>query len=764
MDDPNLKNAKNPKIKPRVTTLSEKGSNQLLQVAGVGQNGSNTTGNEGIYINSDFYRNDVIGKPYPGRVNFNTQRVLAYNSTVVRAILTLRSHQIAKLPIQIVPSNKNEPPRQMSVLDYNIYQIDNHPAFDEAEQDFLSKIYYRLDPDFYVGNKKQLFEDKKDEFTGAERATINHLQEKHDRFYRERTKDNKKILEILKDPDPWFTNTRSWEKLCKSILMDMLVIDRGAIVKLRDSKGSMKGLMPVDGSSIRPVINKYGTYNDDFAYVQVVHGSPNVYLRKEDVIVLMMNPTPDLKYFGYGLSNMETLYTAVLSDIFIDKGNLDYYRKGGSIPEGFISIEPPPSREGMIQQIDQEQLESVQRHLQSIMMGDYTQVPIVSGGKISWIDFKGKRRDMQFKELAEYLTRKICAVYQVSPQDVGVISDVNRANAQVQSEMTKSKGLKTLMSVISEYITTHVINEIRPQGDLKLWFEDDDIDRRKNEWTMNQQQLVSGAITINQWRATQGMHPVPWGNTPLQGLRNWKPEEEDGPGGMPAGLPPLPGLGGGGPADLANNPGGPVGGANPMSGQEAAPPSGLPPIGSSMKSSKFFSLNYTEEDKEQEMIDHFSSMYVDSAKFSDFSDLLNYPGGESIRKSVESYEYFIKSTPSLKASVIRSSEEYDPSDPLLFSKYLGNGIIEFNEEEGDIPVFKALSLAAFDSVDEDKMEDLRVNLNTDDDSMILEAVEWAVFKSLDSGLQESLYDNFYKFQTQPYSDALIERVGEILEL
>src|SRR6056300_1048388 len=134
MDELDLKNSKDPKIKPRVKTLNEKASKKLLHVAGVGQNGSNTTGNEGIYINSDFYRNDVTGKPYPGRVNFNTQRVLAYNSTVVRAILTLRSHQIAKLPIQIVPSNKNEPPRQMHVLDYNIYQIDNHPAFDEPEQ------------------------------------------------------------------------------------------------------------------------------------------------------------------------------------------------------------------------------------------------------------------------------------------------------------------------------------------------------------------------------------------------------------------------------------------------------------------------------------------------------------------------------------------------------------------------------------------------------------------------------------------------------
>lgn len=742
---------------PVVKQLDDKKKNKLLQVAGIGQNGSNEHGNEGVYINSDYYRNDIIGKPYPGRVNFNTQRVLAYNSTVVRSILTLRSHQIAKLPITVVPSNSSEPPRQMSIFDYNMYQIDNHPAFDDPEKDFLSKIYYKIDPDVYVANKKKIYEENPDLLTPAEHATVRHLQKKHDDFYRKRQKDQKRILDILTDPDPWFTNVRSWEKLAKSVLMDMLVIDRGVIVKLRDSEGNLRGLMPIDGTSVRPVLNKFGTFNDEYAYVQVVHGSPHVYLKKDDVVILMMNPMTDMKYFGYGLSNMETLYTAVLSDIFIDKGNLDFYRKGGSIPEGFISIEPPPSRDGMIQQIDQEQLESVQRHLQAIMMGDFTQVPIVSGGRISWIDFKGKRRDMQFKELAEYLTRKICAVYQVSPQDVGVVSDVNRSTAAVQSEMTKSKGLRTLMGVISEYITNEIISEIRPERDLKLWFEDDDLERRKNEWTMQQQQLVTGAITINQWRAKQGMHPVPWGNTPLQGLRNWQPEEEEA-GGMPGmpGLPPLPTFG------APASPGGPVGGANPMSGQAAPPPTAPPPVGSMMKS-KYFGFNRLQESPDSLMIKHFSGMYQDNAKFSDFDDLLSYPGGASIRKSVDSYEHFIKTKPSLGSLVIKSSN-YDPSDPLVFSRYLGNGIIELNEEEGDIPVFKAISIAAYDSINEEKMESLKMNLNTENDEDIRTAVEWAVFKSLDEGLKTELYENFYKFQPQPYSDALIERVGEVLEL
>jgi len=138
-----------------------------IQIAGTGQKGSNITGNEGVYISSEYYRNDISGKPYPGRINFNTQRVLAYNSTVVRAILTLRAHQVAKLPYKIMPRDDKEPPRQISILEYSVYDLDDHPAFDAAEVAFLRKIYEKLDPKSYIADKKELFEEKKEDFTPA---------------------------------------------------------------------------------------------------------------------------------------------------------------------------------------------------------------------------------------------------------------------------------------------------------------------------------------------------------------------------------------------------------------------------------------------------------------------------------------------------------------------------------------------------------------------------------------------------------------------
>lgn len=731
-----------------------------LQVAGVGQAGSREHGNEGVFVSSDYYRNDIVGKTYPGRVNFPTQRILAYNSTVVRSILTLRSHQVAKLPFKVIPRNNDEPPKQTSILEYSVYNIEHHPAFDDHEIEFLIRIYQRLDPKGYISDKKELFESMgTDVFTENEVATVHYLQKKHEEFYRKRSRDIKEIKNLLNKPDPWFTNTKTWENMLKKVLNDMLIIDRGVLIKIRDEEGRLKGLMPVDGTTVRPLINEYGIVDPDKAYVQVINGSPQVYLKQNDVIILSAYPMADIKYFGYGFSPMETLYTTVLSDIFIDKGNLDYYRKGGSIPEGFISIEPPPSREGMVSQIDQEQLESIQRHLQSIMMGDYTQVPIISGGKVSWIDFKGKRKDMQFRELAEYLSRKICAVLQVSPQDVGIISDVNRSTAQTQAEMTRSKGLETIMRVLSEYLTAEVIAELRPEEDLTLWFEDDDIEKKRDNWQISQQQIISGVLTINQYRANEGLHPVPWGNTPLQGLRNWAPEEED-TGGMPGmpnlgNLPPLPGM------PSPQNPNGPMGGDNPMAGGPPQMPQGPSPIGSpsGLKSSRFFSMNAaTDEEAHELMVKGFADIYTEDSNYQEvvkLYDINNYPGGEFLRRPIDSYEFFSRNA----GVTIHKGMDVDEADPIIFSRYMGNGQVVI-DEDGEEPLIKSLAKGVRETLD-DRVK-AKIIDEIRDEFELDNAIERAIYKSLDAPLQEYLYEDFYKFQPNYLTDAQVEKVGEYL--
>jgi len=705
------------------------------------------------------------GKVYPGLVSFDDMRQMGISSTIVRSIVNLRTQQLAKLPIKIIPKEK-EPTRQISILNYRAYDLDRHPAFDDADIAFLRDTYDKIDPEGVKTQKRELFVQMQDEFTPNDIETIKYLQEKHDDFYKKRESDIKKIKKMLSKPDPYFTNTNTWNNLVAKMLWDLLLLDRGVVVKIRDLEGNIVGLMPVDGASIRPFIYEYGFVSNDRAYVQVSRNASQNFLDKNDVIVFMMNPVTDMRFFGYGISPMETLYRVVLSDIYIDKGNIDYYRKGGTVPEIILNLEPVPSKEGVLNQISQSQLEDIQRNIQAIMTGDFTQVPIISGAKVNVTDLKGKRRDMQFKELAEYIIRKICAVFQVSSQEVNLLEGFKSSDGEVQAELTRSKGLHTLMIAISEFMTYEVLDELRPEGDLKLWFEEPEEKEADKQWG-TQRKLTAGVLSINEVRSEDGLYPVPWGDTPLQNLqKNWEPPQAaGGMGGAPGALPGLPPMGGpGGPPMGPPGAGGPPG-APPGGAPGGAPPpspfsgAGGPP---GVMKSVFERIEDLELERDfYEDIAYHSlanDMYLKSmkmpivAKEEDeiLSEFLEYKGGEFTRTPIESYEYLLKSVdPELKVDVRPSNLE----NVLYFSRVEGDTLVA--DSSGDAPMTKTIAKALVERHPE-KVAKVEMPEDT-----LVEALEYAVLKNLDTVTRDLLYKNAYNFKPQTVSNSQIAEVEEV---
>lgn len=582
------------------------------------------------------------GKAYPGARPLIALRAMAWSSTVVYSILTYRRHQLTKREIMLRPKDQ-EPSFRFHIMEYSPSEIMRHPAFDDVDKHGILSIFLKVDPLGEQQRKLSKYEQMKGDMSRGERDLVEYYNQKQLKFHRDRNEDKRNILKLLRDPDPYFSEESSWYYLISNALEDLLLIDRGAVIKVRNDDGKIIALTPIDGTTLRPHINDQGFIEH---YLQVVDGqATREYIDRRDVILLRANISPDVYMYGYGIPNMDILWTTVLSDLYIDKGNVDYYRKGGSVPEGFLTVEPPMGAEDMYVQYDKEQLDAIQRQLQAFIMSDFTQVPIVSGGRFSWIDLKGKRRDMQFKELAEYLTRKICAVFQVSPQDVGVLHDVNRSSSETQASLTKSKGLETIASLISHYITTGVIDEMREEKDLQLWFQEDDNDAIKDWWATVQGQLQTGYKSVNEVRSEQGEDPVPWGDTPLQGLRNWVSEEamagQQGGPGAPGGAPMPPGL-----DQVAAAGGGPS--PTPVPGQipDVAPALGQAPALKSVLTELLepsFSDTYSSLDVEPIIKNLFSSaVSVANVSTSLFTDVEEVDEDEDFTDSItESVEYFL---------------------------------------------------------------------------------------------------------------------------
>jgi hypothetical protein len=56
-----------------------------------------------------------------------------------------------------------------------------------------------------------------------------------------------------------------------------------------------------------------------------------------------------------------------------------------------------------------------------------------------------------------YLARKICAVFGVQPQDIGLNFDVNKSTSEYGAAFTADNGIAPLCELIADYITREIV-------------------------------------------------------------------------------------------------------------------------------------------------------------------------------------------------------------------------------------------------------------------------------------------------------------------
>jgi hypothetical protein len=148
-----------------------------------------------------------------------------------------------------------------------------------------------------------------------------------------------------------------------------------------------------------------------------------------------------------------------------------------------------------------------------------------------FIPFRATNRDMQFLEWNIYLVRKICAVAGLSPQDLGVTFDINRATGEVQQDKTESAGIRPFLSLGQDYITREIVWDKSFGGranNLAFAFTRLNIKESLDKAQMNKLALAGVPWkVINEARADEGRLPLgdpadpenpynqPMANTPL---------------------------------------------------------------------------------------------------------------------------------------------------------------------------------------------------------------------------------------------------------
>lgn len=311
---------------------------------------------------------------------------------------------------------------------------------------------------------------------------------------RDNVRLQRRIKRLFDEPNPARDSFRTF---IEPIIEDLLVLDAGCVEKVRSLRGDPVQLWAVDGGQIR-VSSVWDGDPDEPRYFWYPDGFERANWRNSDFIYMMENPRT---YLPIGLSKMETLKMAIDAEL----AGQEYNRRQvlAAAPDGIFDL-----GEG----VRPEQVEEFENYWHSEVAGRGA-IAFIGGSKgAQFIPFRANMREMQFMEWQLFLVRKIAAVFGISPQDLGLTMDINRANAEQQADNTEDRGLRPLMALIQDYLTREIVWDEAfggPDNNLAFRFTRLNLQETLNKAEINQRALAGVPWkTINEARKADGYEPI----------------------------------------------------------------------------------------------------------------------------------------------------------------------------------------------------------------------------------------------------------------
>ena len=336
------------------------------------------------------------------------------------------------------------------------------------------------------------------------------------------------IRGIINDAENFFrfptagVSFRSWLRM---LLEDLLVLDAPAIFCERDNIGNLVALDPIDGATIKPVIDDRGRLPRPFrwdgqpfswngqvvnvanyqeiacritdglfyvpAFQQILKGLPAVNYTTWDLIYRPLNLRTNSVF---GRSPVEQIVTTVSIAMRRSLSQLEYFREGNQ----------PDAVFGLPETWSPDQISRFQDYWDSLYSGNL-----------------GRRRHMKFvagdgkytpthepplkNEFDEWLVRIACFAFSYPPS--AFVSLSNRSIAESHEKQAEEEGVEPLKEWAGEMFNEIISREFSDEIEF-AWIEEQEVDQVKQK-----EILVgyadAGVMTLNQVREKIGEDPDP---------------------------------------------------------------------------------------------------------------------------------------------------------------------------------------------------------------------------------------------------------------
>jgi len=297
----------------------------------------------------------------------------------------------------------------------------------------------------------------------------------------------------------------SLRALLDRVVDDLCVFDAAAMVKnLSRSGESIAELYELPGNEIV----RYR--NDDRstprppqpAYLWRVDEAAVAQFTNDELIYLMMNPQQD----GYGMSGIEAAIYIIIGSLTADKSNIDL---------ASLAVMPPAIMDLGPNVGEAQRVQFHNRFLQEMLGPQKHRYGTIAGFedfKLHLLRDRGSSFDMGLSRFLSYCIAVKCMCYGLSPQDVGVVLDFHRTTAEVQAELSKSRGVRAVFSLLESYVNGELVKPMVPGGRVKFGFNDLEEHDPVKQQQVDAGDLRAGIINRNERRDHLGMPPIPGGD------------------------------------------------------------------------------------------------------------------------------------------------------------------------------------------------------------------------------------------------------------
>lgn len=253
----------------------------------------------------------------------------------------------------------------------------------------------------------------------------------------------KSIQKLLDQPNNMRDTYRS---LIEPIIEDILVLDRGVLTKDMTADRKPVGLYYEDGATISIYPAWSGNPNEYRYLYEAPGGNLKVPLRNDECIVFIACPASH----RYGLSPVQVLYETIQADIAATKS-----------AKNLVDMKPPPHLL-QIPGATPSQLLAMRTMYEAEIAGRKELFLLGGSSEAKLFSLTASARDNQWLEWQIYLVRKIAAVFQVSPQQLGVTFDINKSTGDVQQQIFEDTGLIPLLLLLEEQLNRELLADFAP--------------------------------------------------------------------------------------------------------------------------------------------------------------------------------------------------------------------------------------------------------------------------------------------------------------